>query len=251
MVVHQLIFNSLNQLLGLCQQNSKTDKTEPNQNKPLTSNISPAIIMENKLLAAIFSFEMEELSEISLFSEAIFEEKPIIAIYINAKIDGHSIKLILDSGSASSIITKQLMDQLSYQVNWAANARIIMADGMTKISIGKIDDFPIKVNGIIVPIKILVMEATQYQALIGNDWLSKTNVNGQHTRVPAFCGHFKPTTIQPLIKLKEEETKSTWKAYQVSWADKNHNELLPVLLWDDQKKRKRREELTWDTDQLS
>ncbi|KAG9295854.1 hypothetical protein G9A89_006593 [Geosiphon pyriformis] len=26
-----------------------------------------------------------------------------------------------------------------------------------------------------VPIKVLIIEATQYQALVGNDWLSKTN----------------------------------------------------------------------------
>ncbi|KAG9290269.1 hypothetical protein G9A89_022245 [Geosiphon pyriformis] len=69
-----------------------------------------------------------------------------------------------------------------------------MADGATKTLIGEIDDLPIKINGIIVPIKVLVIEATQYQALVGNDWLSKTNVtldwntqelqlnqNGQHT----------------------------------------------------------------------
>ncbi|KAG9299461.1 hypothetical protein G9A89_009414 [Geosiphon pyriformis] len=50
-----------------------------------------------------------------------------------------------------------------------------MADEATKTPIGKINDLPIKINSIIVSIKVLVMEATQYQALVGNDWLSKTN----------------------------------------------------------------------------
>ncbi|KAG9305815.1 hypothetical protein G9A89_001104 [Geosiphon pyriformis] len=96
-------------------------------------------------------------------------------MYTNVKVNGHSIKLILNSGSAGSIITRQLMNQLGCRVDHAVSARIITADGATKTPIGEIDDLSIEVNGIIVPIKVLVMEATQYQALIGNNWLSKTN----------------------------------------------------------------------------
>ncbi|KAG9299993.1 hypothetical protein G9A89_009721 [Geosiphon pyriformis] len=73
------------------------------------------------------------------------------------------------------------------------------------------------------------MEATQYQALVGNDWLFQ--VNGQHIRVPATCGHFKtPPKEKLLIELEEKKEKPTWEAYQVSWADVNHNKLLPILL---------------------
>ncbi|KAG9306588.1 hypothetical protein G9A89_004785 [Geosiphon pyriformis] len=116
---------------------------EFNQWEALTSNILPAIITENELLNTIFSFELEEL-------EVTLEEKPITAMYTDTKVDGHSIKLILDSKSAGSIITRQLMNQL----------------GLTKTLISEIDNFSIEVNNIIVPIKVLVMEATQYQALI-------------------------------------------------------------------------------------
>ncbi|KAG9290042.1 hypothetical protein G9A89_010348 [Geosiphon pyriformis] len=79
-------------------------------------------------------------------------------------------------------------------IDCTASAYIITANGATKTPIGKINDLLIEVNGIIVSIKVLVMEATQYQALVGNDWLSKTNTtfdwttqelqisqNGQHT----------------------------------------------------------------------
>ncbi|KAG9300057.1 hypothetical protein G9A89_018334 [Geosiphon pyriformis] len=95
------------------------------------------------------------------------------------------------------------MDQLGHQVNHAASAHIITADGATKTPIGEIDDFPFEVNG--------------------NNWLSKTNVildwtmqelqfsqNGQHTRVPATCGHFKtPNMPASLIKFEKEEKKPT------------------------------------------
>ncbi|KAG9287689.1 hypothetical protein G9A89_004092 [Geosiphon pyriformis] len=56
-----------------------------------------------------------------------------------------------------------------------AIACIIIADGATKTPIGEIDDFPFEINGIIILIKVLVMETTQYQALMGNNWLSKTH----------------------------------------------------------------------------
>ncbi|KAG9289109.1 hypothetical protein G9A89_022418 [Geosiphon pyriformis] len=73
---------------------------------------SSATVTNDKSLAVIFPFEFKELTSTLLFSKVTFEEKPITTMYTDAKIDDHSIKLILDSRSAGSIITKQLMDQL-------------------------------------------------------------------------------------------------------------------------------------------
>ncbi|KAG9295142.1 hypothetical protein G9A89_006123 [Geosiphon pyriformis] len=229
-------------------EDTLSNNLETNQ-KSLTNNILPATVIEDESLTAIFPFKIEDSTSTLLFSEVTLEEKPITTMYTDAKVNGHSIKLILNSESADSIITRQLMNQL--------------ADRAMKTPISKINNLPIKINGIIVPIKVLVMEATQYQALVGNDWLSKTNTtldwntqelqlsqNDQHTCVPAMCGHFKTTNMPiPLIKLEEKKEKPTWKAYQVSWADKNHNELLLILSWDDNRKEKQKKELTWNTNQ--
>ncbi|KAG9302752.1 hypothetical protein G9A89_009529 [Geosiphon pyriformis] len=111
--------------------------------------------------------------------------------------------------------------------------------------ISEINDFPIEVNDIITFIKVLVMETTQYQALVSNDWLSKNNAilnwttqelqlsqNGQHTQIPATCDYFKPNNITIsalLIDLEKKKLKPTWEAYQVLWADVDHNKLLPIL----------------------
>ncbi|KAG9294489.1 hypothetical protein G9A89_009336 [Geosiphon pyriformis] len=69
-------------------------------------------------------------------------------------------------------------------------------------------------NSIIVPIKILVIEATQYQAL--NTQELQISQNSQHICVPAMCGHFKPITMTsaPLIEFEKKERKPIWKAYQ-------------------------------------
>ncbi|KAG9291548.1 hypothetical protein G9A89_021967 [Geosiphon pyriformis] len=79
------------------------------------------------------------------------------------------------------------------------------------------------------------MEATQYQALIGNDWLFKVNT---------------PPREKLLIELEEEKKKPIWEAYQVFWANADHNELPPILSWNDNPKGKQKEELTWETDDL-
>ncbi|KAG9290663.1 hypothetical protein G9A89_011626 [Geosiphon pyriformis] len=153
--------------MRVCHNCGKQDATTNNSesNPPqttLTNNILPVTVTENESLTAIFPFKLEETINSPLFSGTALEEKPITVMYTDAKVDGHSIKLILDSGSAGSIITRQLINQLGCQVDCTASARIITADRVTKTPIEKIDDFSIEVNGIIVPIKILVIKATQY-----------------------------------------------------------------------------------------
>ncbi|KAG9289495.1 hypothetical protein G9A89_003654 [Geosiphon pyriformis] len=96
-----------------------------------------------------------------------------------------------------------------------------------------------------------------------NDWLLKTHTtlnwttqelqltfSGQHTQTPATCGHFKLSNAQPLIEFKKEIRKPTWEAYQVSWANQDHNELPPVPSWNGNVKGKQKKtKLTWTSDQ--
>ncbi|KAG9294287.1 hypothetical protein G9A89_021646 [Geosiphon pyriformis] len=95
-------------------EDAQFNNPETNQQATLTSNILPATITENESLDAIFLFEFEELLTMLLFNKATLKEKPITTMYTDVKVDGHSIKLILNSGSANSIITRQLMDQLGH-----------------------------------------------------------------------------------------------------------------------------------------
>ncbi|KAG9297630.1 hypothetical protein G9A89_011145 [Geosiphon pyriformis] len=198
-----LIMNRLSEL------NSKLKQFSDSINQKLEGYLTDN---HNKSLGAIFLFKLEEPSATLLFSEATLKEKPITTMYTDVKVDGYFIKLILNSRSAGSIITKQLMNQLGCRVDHAASTRIITANRVTKTPIGEIDDFLIEINSITVPIK-----------------------NGQHTHVPATCGHFKTTNIPaPLIDFEEEKSKPTWKAYQ----------LPPILSWDNNVKRKQRKEPT-------
>ncbi|KAG9306739.1 hypothetical protein G9A89_004448, partial [Geosiphon pyriformis] len=129
---------------------------ETNQ-EPFISNIFSATIMKDKSLAAIFLFKLKK-SAMLLFNEVILNTKFITVMYTNTKVNSQTIKLILNSGLAGSIITQQLINQLGCQVNHAVSTRIIMTNKATKTPIDKIDDFSFEINGIITPIKVLVMK---------------------------------------------------------------------------------------------
>ncbi|KAG9285100.1 hypothetical protein G9A89_009911 [Geosiphon pyriformis] len=165
--------------------------------------------MEDKSLTAIFSFELKELVEMLLFSKAALESKLITAIYTNAKFDGQHIKLILDNRSTSSIITKQLINQLGYQVNCAASAQIITADNTTKIFISKIDDFSFEVNGIITFIKVLVelelypIKITEHELTITASCATENNMAIQNNKASKTMNHVSLVRSNYLMKKYE------------------------------------------------
>ncbi|KAG9303886.1 hypothetical protein G9A89_005796 [Geosiphon pyriformis] len=87
------------------------------------------------------------------------------------------------------------------------------------------------------------MDAPQYQALVGNDWLQKANANlnwetqeltisyqGQHARVPAICGTFnKRSEKAPAFEFEPEEEKPIIETFMAlgstsNWADETEQE---------------------------
>ncbi|KAG9306634.1 hypothetical protein G9A89_004181 [Geosiphon pyriformis] len=82
------------------------------------TTIPPARIAENANFSDIFPFEFEANESPFLLSNAAAnEQKAITAMYTETEVEGKTICLILDSGSARSIITYQLMQQLKRNVD--------------------------------------------------------------------------------------------------------------------------------------
>ncbi|KAG9292105.1 hypothetical protein G9A89_005249 [Geosiphon pyriformis] len=208
--------------------------------------ISPAQIAQNANLSDIFLFEFEaNESPFLLSNAAVNEQKAITAMYTEATVKGKPIHLILDSGSAESIITYQLMQQLKRNVDRPAQTVIVTADGMKKTPVGEIDDFPFSINGITIPVKVLVMDAPQYQVLVGNDWLLKANANlnwktqelkisyqGQYTIVSATCGIFnKQSEKAPVFEFEEKKKMPLTETYMAlgstsNWAEETKQEIF-------------------------
>ncbi|KAG9296207.1 hypothetical protein G9A89_014799 [Geosiphon pyriformis] len=208
------------------------------------TTIPPARIAENANLSDIFPFEFEANESPFLLSNAAAnEQKAITAMYTEAEVKGKPICLILDSEFAGSIITYQLIQQLKKNVDQPAQTVIVTADGIKKTPVGKIDNFPFTLDGITIPVKVLIMDAPQYQALVGNDWLQKANANlnwetqeltisyqGQHAWIPAICGTFnKCSEKAPAFEFEPEEEKPIIEIFMAlgsmsNWADETEQE---------------------------
>ncbi|KAG9305102.1 hypothetical protein G9A89_007742 [Geosiphon pyriformis] len=220
-------------------ENQSFDKSTPvekgnieqisQSSKQTKSNISSATIIEDTTLAAIFPFDIDNLNIHSLFSgAAINQNKPIMALYTNARVGGIDIKLILDSESA---------------IDHAATTQIITVDGNTKTPIREIDNFPFEINRIQILTKVLIIEATQYQALVGNDWLSKANATLDWNTQELQLIHFKTQcTEESFIEFKDTSMLPTIETYQVSWADDYQTELPSPPTWEEKRKSRAKEE---------
>ncbi|KAG9287188.1 hypothetical protein G9A89_001596 [Geosiphon pyriformis] len=174
------------------------------------TTISPARIAENANLSDIFSFEFEaNKSPFLLSNVAANEQKAIMAMYTKAEVEGKTICLILD-------INATVEEKL-----------IVTADGMKKTSVEEIDNFPFTLDGITIPVKVLVIDAPQYQALTQELTIS---YQGQHTRVPATCGIFnKHSEKAPAFEFELEEEKPLFETFMAlgstsNWADETEQE---------------------------
>ncbi|KAG9300259.1 hypothetical protein G9A89_011332 [Geosiphon pyriformis] len=182
--------------------------------KQTKSNIPPATITKDTTLTAIFPFNINNLNTHSLFSKAaINQDKPIMALYTDARVRGIDIKLIL--------------------IDYATTAQIITVDGNTKTLIGEIDNFPFEINRIQIPIKNI-------QEL-------QLTFNRQHARVPVTCRHFKTQHIEePLIKFENTLLPPTIETYQVLWVDDYRIELPLPSIWEEKRKGRAKENyLLW------
>ncbi|KAG9304431.1 hypothetical protein G9A89_019993 [Geosiphon pyriformis] len=198
---------------------SESKAAAQQQNPSYTpTTIPPARIAENANLSNIFSFKFEaNKSPFLLSNVAANKQKAITAMYTKAEVERKTIHLILNI--------------------------IVTADGMKKTSVGEIDNFLFTLDGIIIPVKVLVMDMPQYQALIRNDWLQKANANlnwetqeltisyqGQHAWIPATCGIFnKRSKKAPAFEFELEEEKPIIETFMAlgltsNWADETEQQ---------------------------
>jgi hypothetical protein len=92
-------------------------------------------------------------------------------------INEYTVPATIDSGAATSIISRETMEQLGYGVETTTDKRIISANGAETKSLGRIKDFPIEVDGNVIPTDVEVMETDAYYLLLGNDWMMKAGAS--------------------------------------------------------------------------
>ncbi|KAG9284802.1 hypothetical protein G9A89_003725 [Geosiphon pyriformis] len=212
--------NSNNQLVP-----RNSDQQRPNYYHTQPSYLTipeESDFQQTALFEDIFPFEFEaNESPFLLSNAAVNKQKAITAMYTEITVEGKPIHLILDSRSAG---------------NRPAQTVIVTADDIKKTPVREIDDFLFTIDEITIPVKVFIMDASQYQALVRNDWLLKANANlnwktqelkisyqEQYTIVPATCA--------PVFEFEEEKEMPLTETYMAlgspsNWAEETEQEIF-------------------------
>lgn len=90
-------------------------------------------------------------------------------VYINDE----KLPAVIDSGAATSIMTKKLMKKLGYTIDQPSNLVIVTANGNRVRSLGKIQQVPLEIEGESLPTSFQVLDSMDDTLILGNDWLRK------------------------------------------------------------------------------
>ena len=80
---------------------------------------------------------------------------------------------VVDSGAATSIMTKKLMDKLGYKINEPSKLTIVTANGSRIRSLGKINQVPLELEDEFISTTFQVLDSVDDTLILGNDWLQK------------------------------------------------------------------------------
>src|SRR5215204_3740631 len=81
---------------------------------------------------------------------------------------------IVDSGAATSIITKALLDRLGYKIDQPSKLIVVTANGARTKSLGIVSNLCITIGKINIPTSFQVLESKEV-LILGNEWLRETN----------------------------------------------------------------------------
>ena len=122
------------------------------------------------------------------------------SMFCLAQVDNQTVQLILDSGSAGSVISQKFLQKLKRKIDKPSVINMIGINGDKKKALGEISNLPITIQNQVLPANVVVSEATGYDLLVGNDWLTKYqanlswkdwklnfNKNGQMYEEPSAC----------------------------------------------------------------
>src|SRR5215218_1489880 len=156
-----------------------------------------------------------------------------ILMQIQAQINGQPAKLILDSGSAISLISQDFAKKL--RLNAVEPSKLLISTAAGKISrlLGKITNLPIQIDCVKIPSTVHIIDTNDYQVLVGNDWLkeARTQINwnsgeatfecgGRLVRVAIDYGQPAKTTKNPFLPEYADENLKVKHSYVInSWAE--------------------------------
>src|SRR5205814_2938042 len=82
---------------------------------------------------------------------------------------------IVDSGAATSILTKTLLDRLEYNVDKPSKLVVVTANGARTKSLKVVSHLPITLGKIDTPTSFQVLESKDEVLILRNEWLRENN----------------------------------------------------------------------------
>src|SRR5215204_6999622 len=90
-----------------------------------------------------------------------------------AKIAGYKFKLILDSSSSISVISKNFLQAIARKVDGPSQRDLSNVHGQQKRPLGIAKDILVTVNGVTISANMEVMNTDAYAIIVGNGWLKE------------------------------------------------------------------------------
>jgi gag-polyprotein putative aspartyl protease len=112
-----------------------------------------------------------------------------IATHFKVELSTTPISAVLDSGAATSVMTKRMMKKAGYTINKSSKLFITTVSGESIRSLGMVQNARIITQGVITLLNIEVIDDNEREKLIlGNDFLSKVcaKINYQDEKVVLF-----------------------------------------------------------------
>ncbi|KAG9294484.1 hypothetical protein G9A89_001700 [Geosiphon pyriformis] len=151
-------------------------------------------------------------------------------MYTEVTVEGKPIHLILNNGSAGSIITYQPMQQLKQNIDRPDQTVIVTANDMKKTPVEEIDNFSFTIDEIIIPVKVFTNTNLNWETQ-----KLKISYQGQYTKVFAICGIFnKQSEKAPVFEFKEKKKMPLTETYMAfglpsNWAEETEQEIFEEL----------------------
>jgi clan AA aspartic protease len=100
----------------------------------------------------------------------------MIAMKTILNVEGKEVKIIIDTGAATSVITNKLRKELDIPIQKGSNVRFVLADGNKIATLGRME-VEIQINNKKIPIEVEIMDSKEKYIIIGNNILKKWNAN--------------------------------------------------------------------------
>lgn len=103
------------------------------------------------------------------------DDETTTAAKVTLRVNGKIQTAIVDSGAATSIITKALLDRLGHQIDRPSKLIVVTANGARTKSLGIVNALPVSIGKMNVSTAFQVLESKDEVLILGNEWLREMN----------------------------------------------------------------------------